>query len=103
MENIFYQRLDECIRRTHKSYNRIERELGYAHNALHNYKYNGEPSGTRLVEIAHYFGVTPEYLIGLTPEKTSPVEQFFQSLDDNKKKELCILCHRWLFGEKIRL
>lgn len=82
MENIFYQRLDKCV----KSYKRIERELGYARNGLHNYRYSGEPSTTRLVEIAHYFRDTPEYLIGLTPAKTSSVGQFFQTLDDDQKK-----------------
>ncbi|WP_406835106.1 XRE family transcriptional regulator [Lactococcus lactis] len=100
MENIFYQRLNNCVKQTRKSYNQIERELGYARNALHNYKYSGEPSATRLIEIARYFDISPEYLLGLTPTVVPLIENIFQELDDNGKKDMCVICHKWLMREK---
>lgn len=68
-----YLRLKELAQASEKSFNKIERELNYPRNALHNYKEGREPLGTRLIELAHYFGVTPEYLLGeeLEYKKTS--------------------------------
>ncbi len=63
-ETIFYSRLKQEIEKSGKSTNQIERELGYSRNALHNYKNGTEPSGTRLIEIAEYFHVSPKFLIG---------------------------------------
>lgn len=100
MENTFYQRLNNCVKQTHKSYNQIERELGYPRNSLHNYKDSGEPSAMRLIEIAHYFDVSPEYLLGLTPDIISPVEHSFLRLNDNEKKDMCMICHKWLLETK---
>ncbi|MCE2142273.1 helix-turn-helix domain-containing protein, partial [Streptococcus thermophilus] len=57
------------MRLSKKSFNQVERDLGYPRNALHNYKNGVEPSGIRLIELAHYFGVTPEYLLGISNDK----------------------------------
>ena len=66
---LFYPRLEELIRLSKKSFNQVERDLGYPRNALHNYKNGMEPSGIRLIELAHYFGVTQEYLLGISNDK----------------------------------
>ena len=63
MENIFYLRLKALTHESGNSFNQIERELGYTRNALANYKNGGVPSGIRLMELANYFKVLPDYLI----------------------------------------
>lgn len=63
-KNLFFDRFMLQVRRSNKSINAIEKELGYPRNSLNNYKNGGEPSGSRLVEIAEYFNVSPEFLIG---------------------------------------
>ena len=99
---LFYPRLEELIRISKKSFNQVERDLGYPRNALHNYKNGVEPSGIRLIELAHYFGVTPEYLLGMSKEpKSKPLISFFQKLEDTQKKELSLLCYKWLLNTKI--
>ncbi|QNL91908.1 helix-turn-helix transcriptional regulator [Lactococcus lactis] len=97
MESNFYLRLKELAQASEKSFNKIERELNYPRNALHNYKEGREPSGPRLVELAHYFGVTPEYLLGEELEyKSPPSRVLFESRSHEEKREMCILCYEWL-------
>ncbi|MCC4119919.1 helix-turn-helix domain-containing protein [Lactococcus lactis] len=96
-ETLFYNRLKRLVQQSGKSINQIERELGYSRNALHNYKNGVEPSGTRLIEISNYFGVTPEYLIGKDSQSyTLPLKNFFNRLNTKQKCEMIILCKDWL-------
>lgn len=96
---LFYPRLEELIRISKKSFNQVERDLGYPRNALHNYKNGVEPSGIRLIELAHYFGVTPEYLLGINNNSNSKsLATFFLELEDIQKKELSMLCYEWLLN-----
>ncbi|KAF6611151.1 MULTISPECIES: helix-turn-helix transcriptional regulator [Lactococcus] len=98
---LFYPRLEESIRISKKSFNQVERDLGYPRNALHNYKNGVEPSGIRLIELAHYFGVTPEYLLGINNDpKNNGTRIIFESLNDYQKKDLCIICQEWLLSSK---
>ena len=94
---VFYERLLNAIEQSNKSTNCIEKELGYARNALHNYRNGGRPSGRRLVELAHYFKLTPEYLIGKTDD-SSPIcpEIIFDSLDEEQKLEMLELSLNWV-------
>lgn len=102
-EKHFYERIIRLSKQRKKSMNEIERELGYPRNALHNYKDGKEPSGRRLIEIAHYFGVSPEYLLdGYNSTDYVPIIQFFQSLSEDDKIELCEYCQKWLVNEKIK-
>ena len=39
-----YSRLKLLIKEAHKSFNQVERELGYPRNTLKNYKYKKKPS-----------------------------------------------------------
>lgn len=100
--NLFYNRLLEQVRLRNTSINQIERELGYPRNALHNYKLGREPSATRLVELANYFDVSPQYLIGENneiPERS--LEMFFKKLSIKDKKEILRISVLW-FLKKIK-
>lgn len=66
---MFYKRLKELAELSKKSFNEIERELGYSRNALNGYKLKRVPSAVRLLELANYFEVSPEYLMGLNDNK----------------------------------
>lgn len=94
---IFYTRLEELAHSLGKSNNQIERELGYPRNALNNYKDRGEPSGTRLVELANYFGVPPEYLIGKTSHSDiQSIHSIFERLNSQQKKEIFNMSLDWI-------
>lgn len=98
-ENLFYLRLISLIQKSQKSVNQIERELGYPRNSLHNYKDGKDPSGKRLVELARYFKVSPDYLIGMS--NLSYPKKIFEELDTNQKKEMYLLCQEWIFSEEL--
>lgn len=102
-ENTFYYRLINLAKQSNKSINQIERDLGYPRNTLHNYRNSKRiPSGQRLLEISHYFGVAPEYLIGEMDSKNSniePTEKFFRQFNNYQKLELAKLCQKWLFDD----
>ena len=112
MNDLFYRRLKDLIEKSGKSANQIERELGYPRNSLNNYKLGGEPSGTRLIGLSEYFNVSPKYLIGLIDDPAnsstmilsnehndSPPINIFKSLTHKEKKEMCLICQKWLFFE----
>ncbi|MCL2112821.1 XRE family transcriptional regulator [Lactococcus protaetiae] len=86
---MFYDRLKKLVTESHKSFNRVERELGYPRNALANYRLGKEPSAKRLTEIADYFGVTSEYLLGKDDEYSYKKAQLlFDGLDEERKQKL---------------
>ena len=95
-QSLFCERLITAIRISRKSVNRIERELGYPRNALHNYINGGEPSGRRLIELSNYFHLTPEYLLGVS-NRTHQVSlnQLFEELDDSQKLTVFELSQYW--------
>lgn len=112
MNDLFYRRLKDLIEKSGKSANQIERELGYPRNSLSNYKLGGEPSGIRLIVLSEYFNVSPKYLIGLIDDPAnsstmvlsnehndSPPINIFKSLTHKEKKEMCLICQKWLFFE----
>lgn len=66
----FYQKLQELAKDKGVSFKQIEKELNYPTNTLYNYK-SKDPSGQRLIELADYFDVTIDYLLG-REEKVSP-------------------------------
>ncbi|MDR0318122.1 MAG: helix-turn-helix domain-containing protein [Lactococcus lactis] len=68
-EKIFYERLVELKEASGKSFNQIERELGYPRNALANYRFGRSPSAVRLIEISKFFKVSPGYLVGWLEEE----------------------------------
>lgn len=101
---VFSERLFLAIEQSNKSTNCIERELGYPRNALHGYKNGAEPSACRLVELAHYFHLTPEYLLGKTNEISSiNSEIIFDYLDDEQKLKMLMLALEWEKHKMIEL
>lgn len=99
-ESVFYQRLKTEIQLMGKNFNQVERELGYPRNSLNNYKNGIEPSGTRLVELADYFGVSSGYLIGKREKVESvSLKVSFQSLDFEQKRELYEICQSWVTNQ----
>ncbi|MDG4959787.1 helix-turn-helix domain-containing protein [Lactococcus lactis] len=97
MKHYFIGALKNLLKKSDKSINQIERELGYCRNSLHNYKNGTGPSGLRLIEISNYFGVTPEYLIGKDSQIYSlSLKSFFNQLSTKQKCEMLILCEDWI-------
>lgn len=95
--NLFYERLSKEAKKRKKSMNSIERELGYPRNALSNYKNGSGPSGIRLVELAEYFQISPEYLIGKKKFIPKPdVHGLFHSLDTEEKIEIIKIVYNWI-------
>lgn len=102
-ESIFFDRIKKLEKKLGKSFNQIERELGYSRNALANYKKNSVPSAVRLLELAEYFNVSPYYLLGKKEtslkEEESISEFFFDNLDKKKKLEVYKIAQNWMIHE----
>lgn len=64
---MLYEQLTKLIKKSGKSINQIERELGYPRNTLTTYK-RSNPSTKRLNELAEYFDVSVDYLLGRQDE-----------------------------------
>lgn len=75
----FYDRLKTLADEKSKSFNQIEKELNYPRNALNDYKKGKNPSAKRTAEIAEYFGVSTDYLLGR--EENKPEETLDEVMD----------------------
>lgn len=101
MENNFYIRLKYLAQISNKSFNQIEREMNYPRNALNNYKEGREPSASRLVELAHYFRVTPEFMLGSGHDSNQTIiTSIFKSFNNEEKNEMYQICYEWLSTSK---
>lgn len=75
-----FERIKFLADKQKKSLNTVEEELGYGRNVLYRLK-NTSPSTERLQELANYFGVSTDYLLGRTNEPeiheniTNPTEE----------------------------
>jgi transcriptional regulator with XRE-family HTH domain len=104
-ESVFYKRVRKLANSLGKSFNQIEKELGYSRNSLSNYKVQTMPSAIRLLELAEYFNVTPRYLLGMdnicskNQEKNEFAEFLFKNLDKNQKLEICRFSQAWMLEE----
>ncbi|BDH83404.1 helix-turn-helix domain-containing protein [Lactococcus lactis] len=99
-ETVFYRRLKEELTRNGKTFNQVERELGYPRNSLNNYKNGNEPMGTRLVELSEYFMVSPAYLVGMcNKSNVFSLKDSFKNLNFEQKRELYSLCESWVLSE----
>ncbi|WP_081043004.1 helix-turn-helix domain-containing protein [Lactococcus lactis] len=98
--DLFFNRLDQLMTQSGKTYNQVERELNYPRNALNNYKHGSEPSATRLFELSDYFNISPYYFIGKS-EQLSPqsMKELFETLDLNQRLELSKLSTEWLLSK----
>lgn len=73
-----FDRIKELAENQKISLNNLEDKLGYSTNYLYSLK-KGNPKSDRLQEIADYFGVSMDYLLGRTdnPAIASDQERFF--------------------------
>lgn len=62
-----FERLKFLAEKQGKSINDVENDLGYSKNTLYRLK-RSKPGAEKLEEIADYFGVTTDYLLGRSDE-----------------------------------
>ncbi len=74
-----FERIRELAKKQGKSLNKVEEELGYGRNVLYRLK-NTDPSSERLKEIADYFQVSTDYLLGRTDNPSVPSEDSNKSM-----------------------
>ncbi|MCT0017762.1 XRE family transcriptional regulator [Lactococcus lactis subsp. lactis] len=99
-QKLFYDRLLEQTKLRNQSINQLERELGYPRNALHNYKLGRNPSASRLIELANYLKVSPEFLIGKNVSISEKnLEYFFNNLSTLQKKEILEISEKWFLKQ----
>lgn len=60
-----FDRIKELANKQGLSINLLEEKLGYSRNTIYNLK-NSKPSTERISEIADYFNVSTDYLLGRT-------------------------------------
>lgn len=60
-----FDRIKELSQKQGLSINLLEEKLGYSRNTIYNLK-NSKPSTERISEIADYFNVSTDYLLGRT-------------------------------------
>ncbi|HFD0870864.1 TPA: helix-turn-helix domain-containing protein [Enterococcus faecium] len=66
---ITFERIKELAKKQGKSLNKVEEDLGYGKNVLYRLK-SSNPSTERLQEIADYFDVSVDYLLGREERET---------------------------------
>ena len=94
---MFYERLKTLASERKKSFNQIEKDLNYGKNTLYRYKVQN-PTQERLLELAEYFDVSVDYLLGrdetvsklnddLTEEENELVAAFRMEREDMSPEE----------------
>lgn len=98
----FYDRLKTLVTESHKSFNQIERELGYPRNAFSNYRNGVKPSAKRLSEIADYFNVSPEFLLGKSVDRDlKKIQLLFSKLTPERKTFILNLIQQELDTQRV--
>lgn len=69
IDMITFERIKELAKKQGKSLNKVEEDLGYGKNVLYRLK-NSNPSTERLQEIADYFDVSVDFLLGREEKET---------------------------------
>lgn len=60
-----FKKIKELAKKRGKSLGQVEEDLGYGRNTLYKIK-NSTPNAERIAEIANYFNVSTDYLLGRT-------------------------------------
>lgn len=73
-----FEKIKELAKRRGKALGQVEEDLGYGRNTLYKIK-NSTPNAERIAEIANYFNVSTDYLLGRTdnPSIANSKEQFY--------------------------
>ena len=88
-----FEKIKELAKKRGKSLGQVEEDLGYGRNTLYKIK-NSTPNAERIAEIANYFNVSTDYLLGRTD---NPVVAGEGSEPDDIDK---IIDHAMLFDGK---
>ena len=64
-----FEKIKELAKKRGKSLGQVEEDLGYGRNTLYKIK-NSTPNAERITEIASYFHVSTDYLLGRTDNPT---------------------------------
>lgn len=105
----FYERLQSLAKEKNKSFNQIEADLKLSKNTLYNYK-KSKPTQERLLELANYFNVSTDYLLGNSELKSSSsikspkLEELITQIDhlDEDIKEEIIIKIKQLLEEETK-
>ena len=79
-----FDRIKELAKKQGLSINSLEEKLGYSRNTIYNLK-NSKPSTERISEIADYFNVSTDYLLGRTDNPVIAGETVTKTEIDLKK------------------
>lgn len=73
-----FEKIKELAKKRGKSLGQVEEDLDYGRNTLYKIK-NSTPNAERIAEIANYFNVSTDYLLGRTDNPTiaNTKEQLF--------------------------
>ncbi|GFH40843.1 helix-turn-helix domain-containing protein [Lactococcus insecticola] len=72
---MFFEIIKSLANEKKLSINQLERELGYSRNSLANYKSKkSKPSAKRVDELAKFFNVSTDYLLGNTDKRSSQLD-----------------------------
>lgn len=73
-----FEKIKELAKKRGKALGQVEEDLGYGRNTLYKIK-NSTPNAERIAEIANYFNVSTDYLLGRTdnPSIANSKEQFY--------------------------
>ena len=64
-----FEKIKELAKKREKALGQVEEDLGYGRNTLYKIK-NSTPNAERIAEIANYFNVSTDYLLGRTDNPT---------------------------------
>lgn len=81
METVF-DRIKNLANSRGKSIVNVEADLGLSKNYLYKWK-KSAPNSTKLIEVADYFNVSTDYLLGRTEDPTVTLNDEIDSMLDN--------------------
>ena len=90
-----FEKIKELAKKRGKALGQVEEDLGYGRNTLYKIK-NSTPNAERIAEIANYFHVSTDYLLGRTDNPAIAGDSHVNEPDDIDK----IIDHAMLFDGK---
>lgn len=66
MESTLYERIRQLCESKGITIARLENDCGFANSTVKKWKYTKHPGVDKIKVVAHYFGVTVDYILGLT-------------------------------------
>lgn len=95
---MFWERFTAECMRIGKKPNSIREELGVSSSTLTKWKNGAMPTARTLNMVASYFGVTSDYLLGKSDQRTAPTEELegvdfalsgeIREMSENEKQDL---------------